>query len=94
MTNWRGLALALGALLVVGGFLWWGAGGGPVILIIGFLALATAAFEPVYGRASTKPASGDWRATGEKFVDPETGRLVTVWFDPESGERRYVEDEA
>ncbi|MEP7130959.1 MAG: hypothetical protein ABI770_07515 [Sphingomicrobium sp.] len=28
----------------------------------------------------------------EKFVDPESGKLLTVWFDPATGDRRYVED--
>ena len=32
----------------------------------------------------------DWQATPERFVDPETGRLVTVFLHPETGERRYV----
>jgi hypothetical protein len=31
-----------------------------------------------------------WQATPERFVDPETGRLVTVFFNPATGERRYV----
>ena len=34
----------------------------------------------------------DWRATPERFVDPESGRLVTVFFNPATGERRYVVD--
>jgi uncharacterized membrane protein len=42
-----------------------------------------------------KPLSGvrpgpDWQATDERFVDPETGKLVTVYFHPATGERRYV----
>jgi hypothetical protein len=32
----------------------------------------------------------DWQATHERFVDPESGRLVTVFFNPATGERRYV----
>jgi hypothetical protein len=32
----------------------------------------------------------DWHATPERFVDPESGRLVTVFFNPATGERRYV----
>jgi hypothetical protein len=32
----------------------------------------------------------DWQATTERFVDPESGRLVTVFFNPATGERRYV----
>jgi len=34
--------------------------------------------------------TGDWQATPERFVDPETGLLVTVFFNPATGERRYV----
>jgi hypothetical protein len=32
----------------------------------------------------------DWQATPERFVDPETGRVVTVFRNPANGERRYV----
>ena len=35
----------------------------------------------------------DWVATPERFVDAETGRLVTVFFNPTTGERRYVADD-
>ena len=35
----------------------------------------------------------NWQATPERFVDPETGRLVTVFFNPATGERRYVADD-
>ena len=35
----------------------------------------------------------NWVATPERFVDPETGRLVTVFFNPTTGERRYVADD-
>ena len=34
----------------------------------------------------------NWRATPERFVDPETGRLVSVFFDSATGERRYAAD--
>ena len=39
--------------------------------------------------ADGHPGRG-WQATPERFVDPETGRLVTVFLKPETGERRYV----
>jgi hypothetical protein len=35
----------------------------------------------------------DWQATLKRFVDPETGRLVTVFFNLATGERRYVADD-
>jgi hypothetical protein len=38
------------------------------------------------------PGQG-WQATRERFVDPESGRLVTVFFNPATGERRYVAQE-
>ena len=31
----------------------------------------------------------EWIVTDERFVDPETGKLVTVYFNPATGERRY-----
>ncbi|HWX01813.1 hypothetical protein [Collimonas sp.] len=33
---------------------------------------------------------GPWQETGERFVDPESGRLMSVQYSPNSGERRYV----
>ena len=32
----------------------------------------------------------DWHSTQERFVDPESGRLVPVFFNPATGERCYV----
>ena len=32
----------------------------------------------------------NWVATEERFVDPESGRNVTVYYHPRTGERRYV----
>lgn len=34
-----------------------------------------------------------WQATGERFVDSESGKTVTVYFNPATGERRYVASE-
>jgi hypothetical protein len=61
-------------------------------LIVGCVLVVTAMFEPVYGKlVSRPPLSGAWRPTGEKFVDPTSGKPVEVWFDPATGERRYVD---
>jgi hypothetical protein len=91
--GWRRLALIAGAVLAICGVALWTYGGGPMLLIAGVLAMITAALEPIYGRAGGRPRDGDWRPTEEKFIDPESGKLVTVWFDPASGERRYVADD-
>ncbi len=33
-----------------------------------------------------------WQRTGERFEDPQSGKTVEVFYDPRSGERRYVND--
>ena len=43
-----------------------------------------------YTRLTTVAPGPDWQATDERFVDPETGKLVTVYFHPSTGERRYI----
>ena len=43
-----------------------------------------------YRPLTDQPAGPDWQVTPERFVDPESGRLVTVFFNPATGERRYV----
>jgi hypothetical protein len=43
-------------------------------------------YKPLKGR----PPGPDWVPTNERFVDPESGKLVTVFYQPATGERRYV----
>ncbi|HEX8726339.1 MAG TPA: hypothetical protein VF737_13210 [Gemmatimonadaceae bacterium] len=38
-------------------------------------------------------AGANWQPTGERFVDPASGKLVDVYFDPETGEREYREQD-
>lgn len=33
--------------------------------------------------------SGDWQKTDERFIDPESGQAVQVFYNPRTGERRY-----
>ncbi|MET3105803.1 hypothetical protein AAKU67_000222 [Oxalobacteraceae bacterium GrIS 2.11] len=35
-------------------------------------------------------APGEWQATDEQFIDPETGKLTRVLYKAATGERRYV----
>jgi hypothetical protein len=43
-----------------------------------------------YKRLGGAPQGRDWVATEERFVDPESGKLVAVYYRPATGERRYV----
>ena len=63
-------------------------------LVLGLLIVFSALFEGRYRRAnSAVPPSGPgWQQTAETFRNEETGRMVTVWFNPATSERRYVED--
>jgi hypothetical protein len=91
----RGVVLALGAVCF--GFGVWGLAtgfaGGFVFTIFGVLLLAGTLYERVRYKANAKGAPGPgWEKTSERFVDDETGKPVTVYIKPETGERTYVED--
>jgi hypothetical protein len=36
------------------------------------------------------PPGPGWIETPERFIDPETSKEVTVYYQPSSGERRYI----
>lgn len=63
----------------------------PQLIIGGLFLIVALAIE----RWRYKPVRSDrpdphWTDTGERFVDPETGVLTAVYFDPEKGERHYL----
>lgn len=66
--------------------------GWPAVILIGAVVFVTAFIEPVYGKLVPRPPlSTDWPPTGEKFIDPASGKPVEVWFDPSTGARKYVD---
>jgi hypothetical protein len=54
------------------------------------VVLLAALFEARRYRARSS-SGGGWQDTEEKFVDPTTGRLMRVRYNPRTGERDYVE---
>ncbi len=60
-------------------------GGFALVLLVGLL-IERWRYKPL---TAARPGPG-WIATDERFVDPETGKLVTVYFHPATGERRYI----
>jgi hypothetical protein len=64
-------------------------GAGLQALFIGVLVLLAVRFERWRARTRAPANTGDWHATGERFEEPGTGRLVEVEYNPHTGERRY-----
>jgi hypothetical protein len=60
---------------------------GAELLGLGVIVLLSMLFERRY--RSPKRISAAAQATGERFIDPGTGKLVEVYYDPATGEREY-----
>jgi hypothetical protein len=89
VTGTVGVALLVGAMVLF-------VAHGPVGAIassgvIGVLLVAGGLFERRRYRARVDRENRRWQDTAERFVDPTTGRLMEVRYDPETGERDYVE---
>jgi hypothetical protein len=69
------VALVLAIYLVVGG-----------AVLAGSIVLERRGYRP-----RVDHARGRWQRTGERFVDPSSGRLVEVRYNPDTGERDYVD---
>ena len=59
-------------------------------LLFGTLLLLGTVFERWRYKPARSAGSAKGVATGERFVDTETGALMEVWYDAASGERSYV----
>ncbi len=88
----RLLVIAGAGLLVAGGVAV-GAhayGAALYLFIAGGASTAGVMFER-WRYAPPPPRIGNWRPTGERFLDPATGKMVEVYFNRETGERHYRE---
>jgi hypothetical protein len=82
------LLLAAAIALLVGGVL---AVFLPQLILGGvFLIVALAIERWRYKPVSSECPDPGWTDTGERFVDPETGLMTAVYFDPAKGERHYL----
>jgi hypothetical protein len=44
----------------------------------------------IYKPIGNEPPGPGWDKTAERFADPRSGKDVTVYFNPTTGQRRYV----
>jgi hypothetical protein len=81
------LALALSLIFVAGLY-------NPFTYYLVFIAaifFVGSLFERVrYKKLENEDPGPGWEETEERFIDPETKKCVTVFFNPANGERRYV----
>ncbi len=92
----RKVLIGLAILCIAGGLiaiLASASGGGWGALVFGVLLLLGTVYERVRYKTVESGAPGPgWERTSERFVDEESGKTITVYVRPETGERRYVED--
>jgi membrane protein implicated in regulation of membrane protease activity len=83
------LVVILGAAALASGIV----PGSFVVVFWGCALIAAIVFERVrYKRLEAQSPGPGWQRTTERFVDEETGAMVTVYVQPETGERAYVKE--
>ena len=91
-SNGRVAALTLaGLLLVVGVWLIWAENAGWGAALFGLAVLAGTLLDRRYRGKVLDEVGTDavWQDTGEREVDPQSGEVIAVWYDPATGTRRY-----
>jgi hypothetical protein len=63
------------------------------LIIWGTILFAAVVYERFrYKPLEHKSPGPGWERTSERFVDAESGKTVTVYVEPRTGERQYVEE--
>jgi hypothetical protein len=83
-----GVAIVGGVLLIAIGFAF---PGGIDLVVTGVIVTLALVFERRGYRPRINRAEGKWESTDERFIDPSSGHLIEVRYNPESGERDYVD---
>jgi hypothetical protein len=66
---------------------------GYTLLIWGAVLFAAVVYERFrYKPLKLQEPGPGWARTSERFVDAESGKTVTVYVEPQTGERQYVEE--
>jgi hypothetical protein len=89
----RVIVILFGLGLIAWGFMFHGDNGTLssriVMICVGALFVAGTIFERRYRPKVTAP--GGFEKTGERFIDPTTGKLTDVTYNPQTGEREYTD---
>ena len=87
------LTFAALTLLILSGLAFTGVTGTVPPIVVAFVIVAILFERRNYFRATSGRPGPQWQLTGESFVDRDTGHIVRIWLDPESGARREVRTE-
>jgi hypothetical protein len=91
----RSAVIAIGALALIGGLVGLLSGAFPPAFVFAFwgalIVIFTVYERVIYKPVEPAPPGAGFVATSERFLDDVTGKQVTVYVDPASGERRYVQ---
>jgi hypothetical protein len=92
----RTVGIGIGLFMMAGGLwaLFYG-GMAPAVVFAfeGLIIVIGVAFERVtYKALEPRPLAAGWTRTPERFVDDATGQMVTVYVQPATGERKYVNE--
>lgn len=90
----RSAIIVIGVLCLVGGGIAVLAGVTPGFVAVawGVILLLGTLYERFRYKALLQESPHGAVRTSERFIDDSTGRPVTVYIDPASGERSYVEE--
>ena len=92
----RSAVLAAGVLMLAAGIIIAGLSlpGALWLLIAGGVITAGTLLERVIYKPLLRERPGTvWVKTAERFIDPDSGKPVDVFYNPSSGERQYVAQE-
>jgi hypothetical protein len=87
------LIVGYGIVAVIGAIVMAALGVGSPIVLYLFVNGAVVIAALLLERGRYRPpvsASGPWQETGERFVDPSSGELMRVRYNPQTGARDYV----
>lgn len=82
------IALVALALIAVLALCWVDPGYAGMAVMLAIL-LAALLFERSRYQGLPLVDGADWQATGERFVDDDSGQMMEVWFNPVTGQRDY-----
>ena len=91
----RGFLIAVSVVSVLCGLVALAVGFFPPAAIFGFwgvlIAVGTVFERVIYKKTHAGAPGAGWVRTAERFIDDATGKPITVYVEPKTGERHYIE---